>query len=201
MWSHYVALGDSLTVGIGDPVAGVESLNWVERLARAMQPKRCTNLAKRGQTSAQLLAGQLPQALALQPDVVSVLIGGNDAMLNEWSEEGFHSNYHAILSALKPTGATILTMTMADIEPCLLREYQQMMKLVLARIRRVNHIVRQVSAEFDALCIDLEEVPSLQKMSLISADNIHPNMLGYARIADEVIYQLENYWQFSTRHA
>ena len=36
-WHHYVALGDSFTGGVGDPVEGFEMLGAMDRLAAALR--------------------------------------------------------------------------------------------------------------------------------------------------------------------
>ena len=50
---------------------------------------------------------------------------------------------------------------------------------------------REVSREFGALCIDLQNAPELLDLrQTLSMDMIHPNMLGYQRIAQLAVAQV-----------
>src|SRR2546430_17128628 len=80
---RYVAIGDSLTEGIGDPGPAGEHRGWADRFAEILaqtQPGLTyANLAIRGKTSTQIRAEQLGPALALNPDLVTVTAGQEDA--------------------------------------------------------------------------------------------------------------------------
>jgi lysophospholipase L1-like esterase len=76
----FVALGDSFTEGLDDPrpdQAGY--LGWADRFAQllaAQQPGlRYANLAIRGKVLAQVADEQVPQAIAMAPDLVSLAAG------------------------------------------------------------------------------------------------------------------------------
>ena len=81
MFSRYVAIGDSLTEGLGDdPWPGDVPRGWADRVAQhltdqAGHPVHYANLAVRGQKAAQVRATQLPAALAAGPDLVTVTAG------------------------------------------------------------------------------------------------------------------------------
>jgi len=83
-WSHYVALGDSLTAGRDDPGPGGGRIGWARRLAgilttRTGVPCTLTNLATDGAAVAAVLERQLPSVAGIGPDLVSVTVGMNDA--------------------------------------------------------------------------------------------------------------------------
>src|SRR6058998_757229 len=85
-WSRYVAVGDSLSEGVGDPLPGGRLRGWAALLAdhlrQAAPDLAFTNLAVRGHRTRDAIRRQLPAALALRPDLVTVFIGGNDVLLN-----------------------------------------------------------------------------------------------------------------------
>lgn len=197
-WKHYMALGDSLTAGVGDAVPGVENLSWADRLAQVLQPQHYTNLARRGQTSDDLLNFQLPVVLHERPDLVSVLVGGNDILNPRWHIVDFHSNYAHILGTLKEIGATVITTTMFDIRPIVPVDYLTRAASFLERVLLVNQVIREVSAEYRTLFVDLQTLPRLRHASTLSADLLHPNMRGYQIIADEVIQHV-NDWRHRVR--
>ena len=81
----FVALGDSFTEGLDDPRADQAGyLGWADRFARmlaAQQPGlRYANLAVRGKRLGQVADEQVPQAIAMAPDLVSLAAGGNDLL-------------------------------------------------------------------------------------------------------------------------
>ena len=67
-WHHYVALGDSFTEGVGDPVEGFARLGVVDRLAAALRQSnpdlRFTNLAQHGLGVGETLSNRLASGLA-----------------------------------------------------------------------------------------------------------------------------------------
>lgn len=78
-WNHFVALGDSITASVGDNVPGIESLRWADRIAHALRRinpgLRYDNLAQHGHTTQDVHTRQCPEAVALRPDLVSILSG------------------------------------------------------------------------------------------------------------------------------
>src|SRR5690242_12538960 len=84
-WQRYVAIGDSSTEGMGDPDGAGGFRGWADRLAEHLAASHVdgfeyANLAIRGKTTAQIEAEQVPLALALRPDLVSVIAGMNDIL-------------------------------------------------------------------------------------------------------------------------
>lgn len=190
-WQHYVALGDSLTAGVGDAVAGVESRSWADRFAEALRPQQYTNLAKRGATTQDILTTQVERAVALQPDLISVLAGGNDMRQPDWNPDQTRDNLRAILQPFAERGVVLVTFTMVNIFAALPPEVLPRYASVQERIRRANDLMRQVSREFDAVCVDLQNAPELLDLKhTLSQDMVHPNMLGYQRIAQLAVAQV-----------
>src|SRR5260370_25524751 len=84
----FVALGDSITLGIGDPVrlgpeaghqAGAPAWRgWAALLADSLIDPELHMVAGNGACLGDLEPDQLPAALPLQPDVPSREMGGND---------------------------------------------------------------------------------------------------------------------------
>lgn len=104
----YVALGDSLSAGVG--VRNIEDTivyAYAGKLARKFWQVNVTNLAWPGDDSEDVLKVQLPQAVAKNPDYVTLFIGVND-MHNQKPLEEFRKNYEEILN-------TLLTQTTARI--------------------------------------------------------------------------------------
>jgi len=98
----YVALGDSAAQGIGasTPARGYVGLLADRLRSRTGQPVQVINLSRSGATLRDVLTGQVPQLAALQPDVVSVAVGGND-MLHP-ATGAFHDDVAELLRQLPP---------------------------------------------------------------------------------------------------
>ena len=90
VWTRYVAVGDSFTEGMSDPDPEIPDryVGWADRLAvdlaryasDAGHQFGYANLAVRGRLLADIVGPQLDAALALEPDLVSIVGGGNDIL-------------------------------------------------------------------------------------------------------------------------
>src|SRR3954462_14997273 len=83
-YQRFVALGDSTTEGLRDSYPDGRYRGWADRLAgrlvRDNPDLQYANLAVRGKLTQQVREEQLEVALALQPDLASVLSGLNDML-------------------------------------------------------------------------------------------------------------------------
>lgn len=196
-WKHYVAMGDSLTQGYGDPVEGLENLSWADRLAEALRPLhpdfRYDKLAKRGVTSQQIVETQLPLALAAEPDLVSVLAGGNDLMQPEWDIHQTEANLRRLVEPFADAGATVMVFTMHDNYLLLPEAIASRQHHIYEGVRAINRVVRQLSHEYGLLRVELEHAQELHDPSCWSRDMIHANMRGHVILAAETAYRLGRY--------
>lgn len=85
MFHRYVALGDSGTEGVGDqPHPDGSERGWADRLAEFLADANpqllYANLAVRGSLAAQVREQQVAPALALEPDLITVVAGINDVI-------------------------------------------------------------------------------------------------------------------------
>jgi len=77
----FVALGDSFTEGLDDPRDDqLGYLGWADRFALLLAEQRpglrYANLAVRGKLLGEVADQQVPQAIAMAPDLVSLAAGG-----------------------------------------------------------------------------------------------------------------------------
>src|SRR5690242_21791321 len=80
MMTTFAALGDSITLGVGDPAPGGGWRGWAALLADGLPGGRLVNLAANGALVADVERTQLPRALELRPDVASIVVGVNDIL-------------------------------------------------------------------------------------------------------------------------
>src|SRR5260370_9120085 len=77
----FVALGDSIAVGMGDPAPeGGGWRGWAALLAASLHQPVIHNLATLGALAVDVERTQLPAATELKPDVASVVAGINDTL-------------------------------------------------------------------------------------------------------------------------
>ena len=121
-WRRYVALGDSFTEGLSDPDPDRpgEYRGWADRLAghlAAAQPGadlEYANLAIRGRLLPQVLAEQVPVALAARPDLVSLVAGGNDLLRPGADPDRLAAALEEAVAGFRADGADVLLATGVD---------------------------------------------------------------------------------------
>lgn len=116
---RYVAIGDSTTEGLDDPDGHGGFRGWAnrlaERLAAANGSVLYANLGIGGLRTRHIRETQLAPALAMQPDLVSVVSGTNDLLGLRFDARGFAEHVEAMQRAFRDQGATVLTFTLPDI--------------------------------------------------------------------------------------
>lgn len=183
---RYVALGDSLTEGVGDePHRDGTPRGWADRFAEqiaALAPQLCyANLAVRGRRVAEVREEQLEPALALKPDLASVIAGVNDLIRPRSDLDAALVHMDEMTSALRSQGATVLTVSFPDPPPLV-----PLARLMRARLAAFNAGVRSVARDRGAVLVDLSGSPLATDTRLWSDDRLHLNAQGHRQLAYEV---------------
>ncbi|MFE6285482.1 SGNH/GDSL hydrolase family protein [Streptomyces sp. NPDC057877] len=179
----FVALGDSLTEGVGDPVGGGWR-GWAALLAAALgeRPAELTNLAVSGAQTRDVLETQLPAALALRPDVVSVLVGVNDTLRRTFDIHAVAARLDEVYAACTAQGAVLLTACLPD--PGAMLGLPGALAHPLARRQRaVNTVVHALSERYGAVHLHAAEGAWLTDRAMWSADRLHPGERGHRQLA------------------
>ena len=125
--------------------------------------------------------------LDLKPNVVSILIGVNDAAERYfWNKptsiEEFENDYRMILQQAKDS----LSAKIVLLEPFMLSVAKKQFGLGEDLVNLVE-IIRRLSREFGTLLVPLgkvfEDAERKREPSFWSADGVHPNIMGHALIA------------------
>ena len=179
---RYVALGDSTTEGIDDPSPDGGYRGFADRLAEqlcAAEPElRYANLAIRGRLIRQVHAEQLAPALAMEPDLATVVGGINDLLRRRYDVSEAAGHMDAMLTALVDRGATVATFTLPD-----LSAFMTPARLVRGRLLAYNEALRELGPRTGALVVDLARERVAADPRLWSDDRLHANAAGHARIA------------------
>lgn len=183
----YVALGDSLTAGVG---ANSYDETYPHLLAHYFAGNDFSvNMKVRavpGAKTGDLLNGLLPAAINDNPDIVTLLIGVND-IHGQISVEDFEVNYDKILSRLtQETRAKIYIINVPYIgaDNLLLPPYNYLFD---RRTKQYNEVVYRLAVKYNLKYIDLyTQTEELFKKngSHYAADFFHPSTQGYKIWAD-----------------
>ncbi|WP_309095992.1 SGNH/GDSL hydrolase family protein [Streptomyces sp.] len=180
---RFVALGDSLTEGVGDP-AGDGWRGWAALLAAGLGTGdvRFTNLAVSGSQTRDVLERQLPTALELRPDLVSVVVGVNDTLRCTFDIEAVAARLDQVYAACTGQGAVLLTACLPD--PGRMLGLPGALAHPLARRQRaVNTVVHALSDRYGALHLHACEGDWVTDRAMWSADRLHPGERGHRQLA------------------
>jgi lysophospholipase L1-like esterase len=188
-FTRFVAMGDSTVEGLDDPDGEGGYRGWADRLAARIAREQGSllyaNLGVRGRTTRQIREEQLAPALAMRPDLVTLVSGTNDLLRPKFDSAGVAGDVEVMQRALIEIGATVVTFTLPD-----LREVMPFARLMGVRTEALNEALREVSARTGAIVLDLAREPVASDPRLWSGDRLHANSIGHARIADGFAYAL-----------
>ena len=188
-YERYVAIGDSTSEGLDDPDGRGGYRGWANRLAERLAEEQGSvlyaNLAIRGRTTRQIREQQLERAVAMRPDLATVVAGTNDVLRRHFDPSGFGADLAAMQGALVDVGATVLTFTLPDLTPVM-----PFARILGDRVARMNDAIRDSCARTGAILCDLASVPVASDPRLWSDDRLHANSAGHARIAEALAYSL-----------
>jgi lysophospholipase L1-like esterase len=180
--TSFAALGDSITVGMGDPAPGAGWRGWAALLAGTLPQAELHNLATLGALAADVERFQLPTATALRPDVASVVVGINDTLRGDFDPERTGAAVGRTVAGLRDAGAQVLTMRLPD--PGQMFGLPGALARPLARrMRAVNTVVDEVARRYGTLHLDAARAPATYERRYWSVDRLHPNERGHRLIA------------------
>ncbi|MFF1509599.1 SGNH/GDSL hydrolase family protein [Streptomyces sp. NPDC058326] len=188
-FSRYVALGDSHTEGVGDgdDVTGVRG--WADRLAQELARHNpgllYANLAVRGRLAGQVHAGQLGPALALRPDLATVVAGVNDLLRPRFDADEVAGHLEAMFAALTARGTRVATLTFPDVA-----RVTPLARPVSHRVTALNHRIREAAHRHGVLVAETGHHAVVTDPRLWSTDRLHAGPLGHRRIAAAVAHAL-----------
>ena len=189
-YSRYVAMGDSQTEGLwdGDDHSGL--VGFADRLATLIdsyQPGLTyANLAVRGRRILDLLVDQLPLALAMRPDLITVCIGMNDVTRPGPYFQRALADLDTLHTRLAESGATIVTTTFPDLGQVL-----PIGRVLESRVLRMNEEIRAAAERHGFRLVDLYGAPSMADPEIWSPDRIHGSTKGHILFAAAAAEALE----------
>ena len=194
--TRFVALGDSYTIGTA--TRGTDE-RWpdqlVARLREGPSPLELVgNLGVNGFTSRDLIEVELPQVAALEPGLVSLLIGVNDVVQGV-PEATYRANVARILEALLgllPPGRVIAVTTPDYTATPRGGDYGDPARQAAA-IRRFNGALDELARDRGVLFVDIHDVSldAAADRSLVADDGLHPSGAQYALWVERIVPVVE----------
>jgi lysophospholipase L1-like esterase len=104
----FAILGDSAATGVGDYDQFGRPRGWCFHLASAFsQPVNLIQVARSGAQSSEVREIQLPRALAHNPDIAALVVGGNDLLRNGFNPQRLYENLSSTITEFKSRGAEV----------------------------------------------------------------------------------------------
>jgi lysophospholipase L1-like esterase len=181
-FQSFAALGDSFTEGVGDPTAdGAGLLGWADRFAEHLAGRcpelRYANLAIRGKLLSEVLDEQVPPAVTMGADLVSIAGGGNDLLRPSTDPDDLAVILETAVGTLTRAGAKVMVFTGFDPKPF------PVLRLIRGKSAVLTMHVREIAARYDCLIIDLWRMRILTDRRLWTTDRLHLTPDGHRRVA------------------
>ena len=181
-YRSFAALGDSFTEGVGDLCAdGVSCRGWADRFAEHLaghKPDlRYANLAIRGKLLGEVLDEQVPAAISLGPDLVSLAAGGNDMLRPRTEPDLLAETFETAVAKLTAAGCQVMAFTGFDPKAF------PVIRLIRGKAAVFSMHVRVIAARYDCLLADLWPMRILTDRRLWSPDRLHMAADGHRRVA------------------
>lgn len=186
-WQRYVAIGDSFSEGMCDPDPARENsfLGWTDRLAHLLAADardaghelRYANLAIRGRLLADIVDRQLPLALEMKPDLVSIVGGGNDVLRPGSDVDALSRRMEEAVATLRGAGIDVLMATPTDPKAApLLSATRPRSAIYLANLHTI-------ARRHGCALIDQWGLDELKDWRMWAEDRLHMTPEGHVRVA------------------
>lgn len=190
MFTSYIAIGDSFTEGVGDELPDGRTRGWADFVALGLalaspEPVRYANLAIRGRKLAPLIAEQLAPAIAQQPQLISLNGGGNDIMRPRVSIDSVARMLEDASGRVASAGIHLLMLSGANPS-----RHLPMGGLMRRRGDELDRAVQARLSHDGVTFVDNWADEGLGDIRYWSADRLHLNALGHARVASNVLTAL-----------
>ncbi|WNM41900.1 SGNH/GDSL hydrolase family protein [Micromonospora halotolerans] len=189
-WRSFVAVGDSFTEGMDDAYPDGTYRGWADLVATRLAAEAgpdfgYANLAIRGRLFPNIVAEQVPAALAMKPDLISFAAGGNDVLRRTFDPDAFVPRFDAVIGQLRAGGADVVLFRFADVMARLPGQ-----RLVAPRVALLNRVVGEVAERHGAILVDLYADDTYLNPMLWSTDRLHLSAAGHRRVAGQVLSAL-----------
>jgi lysophospholipase L1-like esterase len=186
----FAVIGDSAASGVGDSNAAGTHFGWGYHLAQAFtEPLVYINASRPGAQSKEVLHEQLPKILVHQPELVAVIVGGNDLLRNGFSPEIFEENLNETLAEIERMGATSMLLELHD--PTEIVPMPPLVARVCRRrVHAVNRATRKMAKRYGSVLLQTRSLEGIYQREKWHVDRMHPSKIGHQFIAQNFAHLL-----------
>jgi lysophospholipase L1-like esterase len=186
-WNRFVALGDSLTEGYCDPLVGPDApwSGWAVRLAAILDgnaklraaPFGFADLGVAGQRIRTVVQQEVPRAIELKADLVSLLVGSSDLLSRKSDPDALAADIESGIAALRHAGCDVLLATSFDPRQTLF------LKPLRSRAAVFNANLWSIARTHGTFTLDLWGVRDLQARTVWSRESVQLSAEGHRLLA------------------
>jgi lysophospholipase L1-like esterase len=186
----FAIIGDSAASGVGDSDVHGNHFGWGYHLAQAFtEPLVYINASRPGAQSKEVLHEQLPKILIHEPQLVAVIVGGNDLLRNGFSPKVFEENLNETLARIEEIGATSMLLELHD--PTVIVPMPRLVARVCRRrVNAVNQITRKLARRYSSVLLETRSLDGIYQREKWHVDRMHPSKIGHQFIADNYSHLL-----------
>lgn len=189
---RFAALGDSFTEGMQDDLRpDGRYRGWADRVALRLAEAgpsgavEYANLAVRGRLLPQVIAEQVPAAVRLEPDLVTLGAGVNDAMRRHFDLDALATGLEAGVRDLRRSGTEVVLFAFGDPS-----RRSSVMGLIRDRIRSLNSAVHAIAEHHGCRVVDFWGAAVFDDDHVWDADRLHLSPAGHEVAARAVLETL-----------
>ncbi len=186
-------MGASDAVGVGTfPLTN----GYVYKISAGLEQRASDvdlyNLGVSGKRISYFESTELPEAITLQPDIVTMWAGPND-ITHGTEVSTFEASLYTILAQLQTqTTALVVISNIPDMTvlPRFLLDPDE--DVTVNRVNAFNRIISQQAAMFDVPVVDIYSDGYSSDWNNVSIDGFHPSTAGHKKLAElflEVIWE------------
>lgn len=185
-----VALGDSITVGVGDGAQDPSrTAGWAAHVAAGLGACRFVNLAVNGTRARSLGIAQVPSALMEIPDVVLLTVGGNDVLRGDFDAREVERCVRDALVRLARPGRTVCLATIDRIGLFDLMG-ARVGEIMARRVAATNGALVRAAISTGAIVVDGAAALAPVGPRAWHIDRVHPSGLGHRALAARALMTL-----------
>lgn len=187
--ASYVAIGDSLSEGLGDFSFLERRVHsgWTDRFATLLardaelegREFRYANLAIRGANIKAIMGSQLDRALMLKPDLVTVMAGQNDFFCKAEDLPELERIFREGIQKLLDAGCQVIVSN--TINPIHLIVFRRMARLATT----ITEIIERVARELEVSILDVHRMESFSEVRYWAEDMVHFSGPGHIKVANK----------------
>ncbi len=179
---------------MGDPARDDPKsyIGWADRLAGQISKRNdearteftYANLAVRGRLIGDVIGPQLDAALRLEPDLVSIVGGGNDILRPKADLDAIADGIEEAVAKARAAGADVLLATSAD------PGRAPVIKAIRPRVAIHNANLWGIAQRHEAFVLDVWSMRALRDARMWAPDRLHLATEGHRRVALQAAWTL-----------